>query len=69
MVVTARTVDLRGMAMLLLLTSPHALCEPLGAGARPAHPIRVISLQGIATVAFGGKQTSTGGQSQPIRRE
>jgi hypothetical protein len=24
-VVTARTVDLRGMAVLLLLTSPHAL--------------------------------------------
>ena len=37
-------VDLRGMMVLLFLTSPpHALWEPLGAGARPVHPIRYTS--------------------------
>ena len=29
--------------MLLILASPHVLSEPSGAGARPVHPIRVIS--------------------------
>ena len=32
------------MAVLLILASPHVLLEPSGAGARPVHPIRVISL-------------------------
>src|SRR5262245_38497377 len=41
MAVTASTVDLRVMVVLLLLTSPHALWEPLGAGARPVQPILV----------------------------
>lgn len=27
--------------MLLILVSPHVLSEPLGAGARPVHPIRI----------------------------
>ena len=40
MVVTARTVDVRDMAVLLILVSPHVLSEPSGAGARPVHPIR-----------------------------
>jgi hypothetical protein len=30
----------RGMAVLLILASPHILSEPSGAGARPVHPIR-----------------------------
>ena len=31
--------------MLLILASPHVLLEPSGAGARPVHPIHVISLR------------------------
>src|SRR5262249_54233436 len=35
------------------------LCEPLGAGARPVHPIRVNSRQRSTLVAFGAKRTLT----------
>src|SRR5262249_17918394 len=35
------------------------LCEPLGAGARPVHPIRVISRRRSNSVAFGAKRTLT----------
>jgi hypothetical protein len=38
-VATARMVE-QGMVVLLVLTSPNALSEPLGAGARPVHSIR-----------------------------
>jgi hypothetical protein len=31
------------MVVLLVLASPDVRSEPLGAGARPVHPIRVIS--------------------------
>ena len=43
--------------MLLILASPHVLSEPSGAGARPVHPIRVISLPRSNSVAFGAKLT------------
>ena len=43
--------------MLLILASPHVLSEPSGAGARPVHPIRVISRQVTISVAFGAKRT------------
>jgi hypothetical protein len=43
MVATARMVE-QGMVVLLVLTSPDALSEPLEAGARPVHSIRDISL-------------------------
>src|SRR5262249_51845224 len=36
------------------------LCEPLGAGARPVHPIRVNSRQRSTFVAFGAKRTWAG---------
>jgi hypothetical protein len=48
------------MAVLLILASPHVLLEPSGAGARPVHPIRVVSRQGGNSVAFGLKRTSAG---------
>src|SRR5262245_61472687 len=35
------------------------LCEPLGAGARPVHPIRVYSRQRSTSVVFGAKGTFT----------
>jgi hypothetical protein len=38
-VATARMVE-QGMVVLLVLTSPDALSEPLEAGARPVHSIR-----------------------------
>jgi hypothetical protein len=41
--------------VLLLLTSPHVLCEPLGAGARPVHPIRVTSRRRNIVVASGSE--------------
>src|ERR1700756_2406004 len=44
MVATARMVE-QGMVVLLVLTSPNALSEPLGAGARPVHSIRDRSQQ------------------------
>ena len=44
MVATARMVE-QGLVVLLVLTSPDALSEPLGAGARPVHSIRDNSLQ------------------------
>ena len=43
--------------MLLILASPHVLSEPSGAGARPVHPIHVISRQRTISVAFGEKRT------------
>ena len=48
----------QGGALLVLFENPlNRLCEPLGAGARPVHPIRVISRQRTISVAFGAKRT------------
>jgi hypothetical protein len=54
------------MAVLLILASPHVLSEPSGAGARPVHPIRVISWRRSNSVAFGAKRTFSE-QRLPIR--
>ena len=40
--------------VLLVLQSPRR--KPLGAGARPVHPIRVNSRQRSTSVAFGAKR-------------
>jgi hypothetical protein len=57
-VATARMVE-RGMVVLLVLTSPDALSEPLGAGARPVHSIRDISLQRNDLSLSGGGKTDS----------
>jgi hypothetical protein len=41
------------MALLLILASPHVLLELSGAGARPVHSIRVISLLRGKSASFG----------------
>jgi hypothetical protein len=50
-----------GMVVLLVLTSPDALSEPLGAGARPVHSIRDISLACNDLSLSGAKQTLASG--------
>jgi hypothetical protein len=63
-----------GMVVLLVLTSPDALSEPLGAGARPVHSIRDISLACNDLSLSGAKQTLASGlqgefmSSRPCRR-
>jgi hypothetical protein len=47
--------------VLLVLTSPNALSEPLGAGARPVHSIRDISLACNDLSLSGAKQTLSSG--------
>jgi hypothetical protein len=44
--------------VLLVLLSPRSSSERFGAGARPVHPIRVISLLRSNLVASGVKRTS-----------
>ena len=48
--------------VLLVLQSPYR--EPLGAGARPVYPIRIISCPGGNSVGFGVKQTFVGDRDQ-----
>jgi hypothetical protein len=45
-----------GDALLVLFKSPNQLCGPLGAGARPVHSIRDISLRCNDLSAFGAKR-------------
>src|SRR6266516_4718450 len=46
------------MVVLLLLTSPPRTQRAVvGAGARPVHPIRVVSRRRSNSVAFGAKRT------------
>jgi hypothetical protein len=47
-----------GGAILVLFENPYKLCEPLGAGARPVHLIRVVSLQCNDPSAVGGQADS-----------
>jgi hypothetical protein len=44
----------QGMVVLLVLTSPDALSEPLEAGARPVHSIRDQSRRRNSLVVIGG---------------
>ena len=50
MVVTARTVAVRGMVVLLLVTSRPRTMSAFGAGARPVDPIRIGQGTKIANV-------------------
>jgi hypothetical protein len=43
--------------VLLVLLSPRSSSERFGAGARPVHPIRVVSRRRSNSVAFGAKRT------------
>jgi len=53
-----------GRALLVLFENPYKLCEPLGAGARPVHPIRVIALRCNNLSAFGATRTQFAGASK-----
>ena len=61
-VATARMVE-RGMVVLLVLTSPDALSEPLGAGARPVHSFATFRCNAMTCRFRGAKQTLTPGST------